>query len=114
MAQCPLSPGGHDIHGLAEVCREQCADIWDTAIRTTAGEVDFYGVADGECRHGRHGIENSHDALQALGHSATRLFVLVDMCQGCGEELFETSWSFICPFNEEESSPIEAIEEHGE
>ena len=90
------------IEPLPSICMRQCVEKWEEALKTQTPEIDDYEkmtVVDAECIHERYEVVHSHQALQAIDDSNTRLYSLVDKCDNCHTELVENVYTFQCPNN---------------
>ena len=97
--RCPLAGGGMAIESLPDFCRRNCASKWEDALRCQAGEYDDYNASTEDCQHARFEVVHSHEGLQAVDETAKRFYSLVDMCENCQTELYETVYTFECPHN---------------
>jgi hypothetical protein len=86
-------------------CAELCEKRWAMAVirNSVSGPCDNYkpveaviDLTDSELQCSHVSAEFSHDALTALDEHLRR-YVLVDACEGCGDELGEQAYNFICP-----------------
>ena len=96
---CPLSGGKHAIgEKIPEFCRRHCEDRWGEAIskQILAGGYDHFG-SDPEGCSGE--VENSHDALQSVDDSPTRIYSIIDRCAEHDVELGEQGYQFNCDNN---------------
>lgn len=103
---CPLYSGKMRVGDLPELCHMYCEKLWGEAItlNNTMGEYNAYqpALVWDECDHVDTEIGFSRESLQAIDMSALRLYMVVDECIGCGEDLGEQTYRFNCPQNNPE------------